>query len=153
MTDYTRRRRFAGSQGGFSLLEVMVALMVLMIGLSATILVFAQGASLQARSKRYMDSARLAQSIASELQFLAKEYNKLPVDQQGNKQITIDSHAGFSDQYKVNVAFGRLNLSDQSDGNLSYQQTAYGVQITVLFQYEGEQLTDEYYTAVVVSEN
>lgn len=144
------RSRAVGADGGFSLLEIMVALLILMLGLTAVILVFAQGAELQARGKRDMDSARLAQAIASEIQFIAREYETLPINDRDKKQTIVDSHAGFSDQYSAKVTFQRMNLEGEGTANLSYEQAAYDVKITVLFELQGEQREQVYHTAVVV---
>lgn len=134
---------------GFSLLEVMVSLMVLVIGLTSVILVFAQGASLQARGKRAMDSARLAQTVASELQYIAEEHGTLPVDEEGGRSRTIESHAGWSDQYSVTVSYAKMNLTEQLRGDPAYEQPAYRVEIRVMYTLRGEEQEEVFHTAVV----
>lgn len=152
MSDRIQPCGVQNGQDGFSLLEVMVSLMVLVIGLTSVILVFAQGASLQARGKRAMDSARLAQTVASELQYIAEEHGTLPVDEEGESHRTIESHAGWSDQYSVKVSYAKMNLTEQLRGDPMYEQSAYRVEIRVMYTLRGEQQEDVFYTAVIPQE-
>lgn len=131
---------------GFALLEILVALMILMIGLTSVILVFAQGVTLQARSRHDLDSARLAQSVISEIQFLADEYNRLP------EEDSISSHAGFSDRYDVDLKIEEMDTRpDDVTGAISYANQPHRVNVTITTTFRGSEQKDTYNTAVVVS--
>lgn len=131
---------------GFALLEILVALMILMIGLTSVILVFAQGVTLQARSRHDLGSARLAQSVISEIQFLADEYNRLP------KADSLSSHAGFPDRYNLDIKIEEMNTHpDNVSGVIAYNNQPHRVTVTVTTTFRGSQQTDTYNTAVVVS--
>jgi Tfp pilus assembly protein PilV len=128
------------------LLEILVALMILMIGLTTVILVFAQGVSLQARSRHDMDSARMAQSVISEIQFLADEYNRLPDEGR------ISSHAGFPDRYDVKIDIEEMDTHpDDVTGAIEYTNQPHRVSVTVITTFRGSEQKDTYNTAVVVS--
>lgn len=137
----------AGSEqrSGFALLEILVALMILMIGLTSLILVFAQGVTLQARSRHDLDSARLAESVISEVQFLASEYHRLPDED------AITSHSGFSDRYEVDLKIQKMKIHpDDVAGTTAYQNHPHRVSVTVTTTFRGSKQKDTYNTAVFV---
>ncbi len=139
-------KRKKAQSSGFTLLEILIALMILMIGLTSVILVFAQGIALQTRSKRQMNTARLAQSVMAEIQFLADEYNRLP------DQEKVSSHAGFSDQYSVEISYSKMDTRpDNVPETVPHTTQPFRVRIHVVSTFRGKENRDTFHSAVVVT--
>ncbi len=122
----------SSGRSGFSLLEILVALMILAVGLTSVFLMFAQGVNTQAKSVNRMEAARLAQSVFAEIQQKLEDTGNLP-DVIENK-----THESFDDRYKYDVRFSPLQGSED----------AVAVMIIVHWEHRGERV-EETFTSIV----
>jgi prepilin-type N-terminal cleavage/methylation domain-containing protein len=113
----SRRKKTPNS--GFSLIEVMIALMVLTIGLVGTAALMSTTLSSTVKSHTMSTAALLASEKLEDLGRFDK--NDAPVQQGGSLTANI---VGYSDSVQISVANGQINETTTTNGtSTSYVQS------------------------------
>lgn len=120
--------------GGFSLLEILVAMMILAVALSAVFALFGEGAAAQARATHITDASRLAASLHNEVQ------QRLSLEDLENLSDQTDPREpeGYPPHFSYVYRFIDLPGTQQ----------AVGLEIRVRWQSEGEQRERSFFSVL-----